>query len=41
MLQVYHIFEGSKIEAAVGFAPTNNGFADRRVSYFATRPLKA
>ena len=25
-------------EVAVGFAPTNSGFADRRVSYFATRP---
>ncbi len=27
-----------QIEAMVGFAPTNNGFADRRVSYFTTWP---
>ena len=27
-------------EVAVGFAPTNSGFADRRVSYFATRPIE-
>jgi hypothetical protein len=26
-------------EVAMGVAPMNSGFADRRVSYFATRPI--
>ena len=33
------LFECAVMEATMGIAPMYNGFADRRVSYFATWPF--